>query len=445
MHINKLLFTMICFTGSLLLGQSKLVIYNNGDALIQETFSAQVNVGISEIERSNVTELINPSSVKLSTPGDVTIFEQNYRFDLVNDDALMKRYLESEVTVQLSNDEKLSGMLLSYDNRNIVIQGRTGLDIIERGRVASIRCPNPKDRLFVRPTLAWRIEAAKSAKLDFELSYLSGGMNWSAEYVAVLSNDETTMDLSSWINLSNTSGKRFQQASVKLIAGDVRRARPEFTLMQEMALTAKRSANDVVEREFFEYHLYEIGFPVNVANKESKQVQFLSPHQVQVQKRFVYESYSSSFSNIPIKLIFKNSQASGLGKPLPMGTVRLFQADTDGGLALIGEDHLKHSSVDDLVTLEVGSAFDVKAKREVVDRRSRRDKESEEDVRITLANRKGEAVEIDVIQRVAYENWKILDNSHHFEKLDSQRIRFTVTVPARSEKEISYTSVVDLR
>jgi hypothetical protein len=201
----------------------------------------------------------------------------------------------------------------------------------------------------------------------------------------------------------------------------------------------------VEERGFFEYHLYEIGFPVSVNNREEKQIQWLNPTLVQTVKRFVYENGNSTFSNLPIKIMFTNDQGSGTGVALPAGIVRLFKKDTDGALELVGEDNLKHTSKDDLVTFEVGQAFDVKGKREVVDRRSKQNKYREEDLRITLSNRKDEPVEVDVIQRIGYANWKIKNSTASFDQLDASRVKFTIPVPAGSEVVLSYTTHYDLR
>lgn len=423
-------------------GQTQLTIYNSGEALVKEKFSRQVSKGTSEIEIEKVAETLNPSSVKLSTKQDLQVLEQNYRYDLVDQNKLLKKYLGASVTVILRNEGKMSGELLSYDNSTLVLKSRNGTDIIQRSFVGTIKCPAPSERLYVRPTLAWRINSKTSGMVDFDLSYLTGGVSWKAEYVAIITEDDTEMDLSSWINLNNQSGKGYEQAKLKLVAGDLHRAQPE--MMLDMAATSRmykaQRATVVEERQFFEYHLYDIAFPVTVSNREEKQIQWLNPTVIQSQKRYVYEGRSEQFSNIPIKIMFKNDKETGTGIALPGGIVRLFKKDTDGALELIGEDNLKHTSRDDLVTLEVGEAFDVKGKREVIDRRNKPNRYNEEDVRITLANRKDEAVEIDVIQRIGYRKWKVQNASHQYSKLDASKVKFTVPVPANTEIVLTYTT-----
>ena len=433
-----LLFSLVLTIGY---GQTQLTVYNHGEALVKEQFSRQVPAGDSEIEIENVAETLNPSSVKLSSKQDLQVLEQNYRYDLVDQNKLLKKYLGAEVTVVLQNDNKMSGQLLSYDNSTLVLKSRNGTDIIQRNYVGTIKCPTPSERLYVRPTLAWTINAAKTGKFNFDLSYLTGGVSWKAEYVAVINEDDTQMDLSSWINLNNRSGKDYKKAKLKLVAGDLHRAAPQaLAMMAEDRMYKTMRAAPVETREFFEYHLYEISFPVTVSNREEKQIQWLNPTIIESQKRFVYEGTRDQFSNIPIKIMFKNDQQTGTGVALPGGIVRLFKKDTDGALELVGEDNLKHTSKDDLVTLEVGQAFDVKGKREVLDRRNKSDKYREEDYRITLANRKDVAVEVDVIQHIGYRNWKVQNASHKFTKLDASRVKFSIPVPANSEVKLNYTA-----
>ncbi|MCF7825439.1 MAG: DUF4139 domain-containing protein [Candidatus Marinimicrobia bacterium] len=443
----KVLSYLLLFT-SLTHAQTQLTVYNHGEALVKEQFSRQIQKGLSEIEIERVAETLNPSSVKLSSNQDIQVLEQNYRYDLVDQNKLLKKYLEAEVTVILQNDNKISGTLLSYDNNSLVLNSRGATDIVQRNFVGTIKCPSPTERLYVRPTLAWTLNAARSGAVTFDLSYLTGGISWRAEYVAIINSDDSEMDLSSWINLNNQSGKDYESAKLKLVAGDLHRARPEqlYDARREKAqMLAMRTMPIVEERSFFEYHLYEIAFPVSVHNREEKQIQWLNPTLVQAQKRYVYQGTQDQFTNIPITIMFTNDKKTGTGVALPGGIVRLFKKDTDGALELIGEDNLKHTSRDDLVTLEVGEAFDVKGKREVLDRRSKSDRFLEEDIRITLANRKDEAVEVEVIQTVGYGNWKVQNATHPYTKVDASRVKFTASVPANEEVVLTYTTRIDLK
>jgi len=250
--------------------QTQLTVYNHGQALVKEQFTRQLSRGTSDIEIENVAETLNPSSVKLSSKMGLQVLEQNYRYDLVDQNKLLKKYLGADVSVVLQSGKKADGELLSYDNSTLVLKTRSGTDIIQRNFVGTIKCPSPLERLYVRPTLAWSVIAEKAGAYALDLSYLTGGISWKAEYVAVINDDDTKMELSSWINLDNKSGKRYIDAKLKLVAGDLHRAQPEGAMdFAAVARLQKAGRAAVVEeRGFFEYHLYEIGFPVSVNNRE---------------------------------------------------------------------------------------------------------------------------------------------------------------------------------
>lgn len=429
----------------LAISQTQLTVYNHGQALVKEKLHRQVKAGVSELEIENVAETLNPSSVKLGSDQNIQVLEQNYRYDLVNQNKLLKKYLGAGVTVVLQNDKKVSGELLSYDNSTLVVKGKSGTDIIQREFVGSIKCPTPTERIYVRPTLSWTIRSEKTGKFDLDLSYLAGGVSWRAEYVAILNDDEDELDLSSWINLKNNSGKNYKSTKLKLVAGDLQRARPGHPQPQYMLERAAKTAQVVEERQFFDYHLYEISHLVSVNNREEKQIQWLSPTQVQAKKSYVFEGGHDQFSNLSVRIAFMNDKETGTGVALPAGVVRMFKRDTDGALELIGENNIQHTSKDDRVDLQVGRAFDVKGKKEVLDRRSKQDRYREEDYRITLANRKDMAVTVEVIQHVGYRNWRIENTNQKFEKMDASRVKFLVEVPANQEKAFTYTVYTSLK
>lgn len=429
---------------SLVFTQTQLTVYNHGQALVKEQFKRQVKAGVSELQIEDVAETLNPSSVKLGVDGSVQILEQNYRYDLVNQNKLLKKYLGAGVTVVLQNDKKVTGELLSYDNSTLVIKGKSGTDIIQREFVGSIKCPTPKERIYVRPTLSWKVRNEKAGNYNLDLSYLASGVSWRAEYVAILNDAENELDLSSWINLRNNSGKNYKGAKLKLVAGDLQRARLEG-IQADHTLERMVKAAAVEERDFFDYHLYDISYPVSVNNREEKQIQWLSPTSVKAKKSYVFQNGGNQLSNLQINISFKNDKETGTGVALPAGIVRMFKRDTDGALELIGENNIKHTSRDDEVSLQVGRAFDVKGKKEILDRRSRQDRYREEDYRITLVNRKDERVSVNVVQHVGYRNWSIKNSKERYEKLDASRLKFVIDVPANSEKVFTFTVHTSLR
>lgn len=452
--MNAILFSIMLASGVRGQNQSELrvTVYNDGQGLVKTRIQRELPRGISSIELADVATGLIPTTVKLAPardPDGLRIVEQNYRYDLVNEDQLLKKYLGSQVEVVLQNDDKVTGSLLSYTGGVIILQTRNRTEVIQRNFIANIKCPEPKERLYSKPTLEWLVEVAAPGKYPLDLSYLTKGMSWRAEYVAVLNDTENQLNLSSWINLDNHSGARFENAKLKLVAGTIHRAedRDDFGRPYAVMETRAMAKRAVEQRKFFDYHIYEVNFPVTLANKEEKQIQWLQPKDVSVVKRYYYENGNEEDSNLDVRVKFKNDEESGVGEPLPAGVVRVFKRDTDGALELVGEDNLDHTSVDDDVTLTLGEAFDVKGTRVVTDRSSKREKYHRETVEITLKNRKeNEAAPITVVENFwAYGEWKIKDNTEPFEKRSANSIEFLVTVAPKSEKIITYTLERDLR
>lgn len=430
----------------------RITVYNDGQGLVKTQLRRDLTKGVSTIELTDVASSLIPTTVKLSPIKDDTgirIIEQNYRYDLVSEEQLLNKYLGAAVEVLLRNEDKVNGDLMSYTGGTIIVKTKNGTDVIQRSFVASINCPTPREKLFIRPTLQWQVNAASAGKYLLDLSYLANGLIWKAEYVAVLNETEDVLNLSSWIDLNNTSGATYLQAKLKLVAGNIHRSRTKKFLAYDSEVMLARAApeRDVVERKFFDYHIYEVNFPVTLNDKEEKQIQWLQPKDAKVEKRYFYENGNEQESNLDVRVKFKNDKASGIGESLPAGIVRVFKRDTDGALELIGEDNLDHTSVDDDVTLTLGKAFDVKGTRVVTDQSAKREKYQCQTIQITLKNRQEkETAPVTVVENFwAYGEWEIKDNSDSFKKRSANSIEFNVTLAPKSEKTITYTLERDLR
>ena len=275
-------------------GGVALTIYNQGTALVRDRRQFAFQPGVNDLDFSDVAALIDPTSVlfkSLSDPGGTEVLEQNYEFDLVGSAALLEKYLDETISVVTEDGKVHSGTLLS-GRGDIILRTPAGeVSVIQAASVRELSFPELPDGLITRPTLAWKVLAEKAGRQDIEVTYLTGGMSWAADYVLLLDKDEGAIDLDGWISLSNTSGATFQDALLKLIAGDLQR-------LQELgyaadALEAEKAAMPtaapVEQREFFEYHLYEIPRPVTVRDNESKQIEFVSAAGVPAGKFFVYD------------------------------------------------------------------------------------------------------------------------------------------------------------
>jgi hypothetical protein len=293
-----------------------------------------------------------------------------------------------------------------------------------------------------------------------EVTYLTGGVNWQADYIIVLADDDRSIDLDGWVTLDNQSGASFPDAKLKLIAGDIHRAPTDgYVVEKEMAFgAAEAPASQVEERAFFEYHLYEIQRPVTVKDQQTKQIEFVTGSDVPAEKFFVYDGAQMRFSGyyqpiddpsygtatnkkVMVMLEFKNGEDEGLGVPLPKGKLRVYKEDTDDSTLLIGEDAIDHTPKDEQVRLYIGDAFDVVGERVQTDFKAEYDEDwLEESYEITLRNHKDEDIEVRVVEHMfRWSEWKILEESHEHIKTDSRTIEYHVPVEADGETQVTYT------
>jgi hypothetical protein len=270
------------------------------------------------------------------------------------------------------------------------------------------------------------------------VSYQTGGMSWAAEYVGQLSADETVLDLSGWASITNNSGKTYEDATLKLVAGDISRAdvRIRGGRVGELKMAVMPEA-DFQQKEFFEYHLYSLPRKATVANREIKQISLFEPTTTGVEKIYRYRPDQNQ-KQVEVVMRFINSQERGMGMPLPAGRVRMFKADDDGSLILLGEDRIKHTPKYEKVDVSVGFAFDIVAEERQVSRTRISQSVEEAVYEIELRNRKDEAVSVDVEKRL-YGFWDIISSDVPYEKKDANTLTFTVELPANEEVIVSYT------
>jgi hypothetical protein len=326
--------------------------------------------------------------------------------------------------------------------------------------------PALSDDAILKPMLTWKFRAEQPVKLDAELSYITGGMRWEAAYNLIAPEKGDTLDLIGWVTIDNQSGKTFDNATVKLMAGDVSKLQPDDDgrIRGAVAAYAGKSETDatVTEKAFDEFHLYSLARPATLHDRETKQVEFIRAAGVKARTLYVYNgaAIGSQYrgwntemirnnrdygiqSNPKVWVIkeFENSEANGLGQPLPKGRTRFYRRDeADGQLEFTGENAIDHTPKNETVKIYTGDAFDIVGERRRTDYvlNSRQD-QLEEAFEITLRNRKAEPVEVRVTERLyRWTNWEIEQKSHDFTKTDSQNIEFRVNVPADGETIVNY-------
>ena len=397
--------------------------------------------GAQDVTFTGVPELIDPTSVRLAASGgNVVINEQNYRYDLVSPQKVLERYLDLPITLWLEGGELLEGVLQSAAGDVVIREADGGISIVRLDAIERFGFSELPGGLVTRPTLVWTVTSDRAGDLPTEVSYMTGGFNWHAEYMVVIADDEKSMELSSWVSINNNSGATFEDASLKLVAGDVHRAQPPMpsrAMLMKAEVATDQAAGGFEERGLFEYHLYELSGRTTVQNSEVKQIALFEPAEASVATRLVYDPRIDA-DNVTAMLEFTNSEKSGLGMPLPAGKVRVFTRDTDGAVEFIGEDRIDHTPKDDDVRLTLGSSFDITAERRVMDTRRISARVREETVEIELRNRKDKPVAVTAIERM-WGDWEIVKSSDTFTKKDATTAECEVSIPADTTKTIIFT------
>lgn len=437
-----------------------LTVYNQGSALVRDTRTVTLAAGRNALDVTDVAELIDPTSVQIvsvTDPAGTRIVEQNYLFDLVDPDVLVSRFVDQPVRVTAADGTTFDGVLLSGRMGSIILRAADGGVLsIARDQVRDLRFPSLPGGLITRPTLRWLIDSAAEGEQMLELTYLTHGIGWSADYLVVLGRDQASVAVSGWITLTNTSGAAYPDATVKLVAGDVRRLpAPQAENMGGLAKRALAAAPTVEQREFFEYQLYEIEHPVTVGNSETKQVEFVSAAAIPARTHYriapqpmggprpLIDRALGTRGRVPIGawLEFDTGAGSGLNADLPAGRMRVYQPDVDGTALLIGENAIAHTPNGERITLQLGDAFDLVGEREQVDFKLIGDTVIDETFAIRLRNRKDDdTVEIRVFERLfRWADWEILSASLPYEKHDARTIEFRPSVPPGEEVIVRYT------
>jgi hypothetical protein len=430
-----------------------VTVYNKNVALVKEVRDLEMDKGSSALRFMDVAAKINPKTTylkSLSQPDLLTIFEQNYEYDLISPDKLMEKYVGKEVQLIEQNEqflEKKTNALLLSMNQGPIYKIEDKISIGHSGRVILPKLP---ENLVSRPTLVWLLSNEGDKKHNVEVSYLTSGLNWLCDYVASVNEKDTSMGLTGWVTIENRSGATYENALLKLVAGEIHLA-PErdWAVPEKRYAVAAAEAPRFAEEEFFEYHLYTLDRRTTIKDNQTKQMNLFTVSEVPVNKklliignRYYYRSRMGTIAQnqkVDTYLDFKNSQENNLGIPLPKGTVRVYKKDKSGALQFIGEDRIDHTPKDETLQLKVGTAFDVVSDRIQTDFKTikigRYDYESAYEIKIR--NHKDKAVDVIVREPIPGE-WALLENSHEYEKIDAHTIEFKVTIPPNDRVSITY-------
>jgi hypothetical protein len=429
-----------------------VTIYNQDLGLVKDVRELEFQKGKSVVEFTDVAAQIDPTSVhfKPVEPGDrIEILEQNYQYDLVSSAKILQKYIDKEIELftkgggASDQDKSYKGTLLAYSDENLTLKEPEGaIRIVRLNEVRDIYFPSLPEGLITKPTLVWLLDSQVSGKRKAEVSYLTSGINWHAEYVAVVDQLDQNLELAGWVSIDNRSGATYEEAKVKLIAGEIHRVTeqaPPPRLGKGAMVEMAAAAPQFEEKPFFEYHLYTLLRPSTIKDNEIKQVSLFPTTNVKVKKIFTYDGAREE-KNVKVELEFTNSQAEGLGMPLPAGKIRVYKADVDKSLEFVGEDLIDHTPKDEKVRVFLGNAFDIVGERKRTDFKQISQDVSEESYEIKLRNHKEEAVEVVVVEHLYYyANWEITESNFTYQKKDANTIEFKIPLAKDEEKIINYT------
>jgi hypothetical protein len=430
-----------------------VAIYNDSLALIKEVRRLDLDRGVNDIALRDVSARMRPetASLRALSGAPLRLIEQNFDFDLLTPQKLLEKYVGQSVGVIRTNPatgvETRENAQVLATNNGVVLRFA---DRIETGVPGRLTFPGVPANLRDRPTLVVKLDSPAAGRQTAELSYLSGGLSWRADYVAELGADETKMDLAGWVTLTNQSGTAYENAKLQLVAGDVNRVQEDFGRpVMAKSMVAAAPMREMAREEVFDYHLYTLGQPTTIRDNQTKQVALLSANAVPVRKEYLltgegwyYQAQATDLGQkqkIAVFLEFDNA-GGDLGKPLPKGVVRVYKKDSKGNAIFIGEDAIDHTAKNDRVRLKMGNAFDVTATRKQTNFKqlaSRPNPVYETAWRIEFNNAKDQAVIVKVVEPVPGD-WEITSASQPHEKGDAHSAVWRVKVPAGGKQVLEY-------
>lgn len=435
-----------------------VTIYNGDLALVKDQRRVNLDNGQNALALRDVSAQIRPETALLrSLNGQLQTLEQNFDYDLLSPEKLLEKYIGQTVQVIRTNpatgaETVESAQVLAANNGTVLKMGNR----IETGIPGRIVYPDVPENLRDRPTLVTSLISKQSGPQDIELSYLTHGLGWKADYVAELNATEDRLDLSGWVTLSNTSGTAYRNAKLQLVAGDVNQveqARPvPMASMRKNQIMVADAMPAMAEESLLEYHLYSLERPTTLAENQTKQVALLSAQAIPVRKELVLRGspyyYQSSQGDLGQKLKagvfveFDNKESAKLGKPLPKGIMRVYKKDSQGNAQFVGEDRIDHTAKNETVRLKLGDAFDVTASKKQTDFKklpnpAKGNSQFESTYEIVVKNAKTEPVKLKVVEPIPGD-WSMLSQSHPATKSSSNTATWNLSIPAESSVTLTY-------
>ncbi len=433
-----------------------VTVYNQNLGLVKDRRSLNLEKGMFHLEFMDVASGIDPTTVHIRSLTDadaLAVHEQNYEYDLLSPQKLLEKYVGKEVELREINpetgEEKIARVTVLSTNDGLIYRTSDGItfDLSRGGSVFSKWFfPGIPENLISKPTLVWLLDSGRKGIQEVEVSYLTSGINWKADYVGLLNESDTGMDLTSWVTIDNRSGATYRDARLKLVAGDIHRAerRPVYAdgRMEETRLT---SVPRFEEEAFFEYHLYSLDRTTTIKENQTKQMTLFDAPGIKVKKKYTFKS-SGRFQvrwvepvedKVGVYLEIENRKSAGMGLPLPAGVFRVYKEDADGSVQFLGEDRIDHTPVDEDFEIKIGSAFDIVAERVQTDYTKIGDRVYESAYEISIRNHKEEGIVVEVLELIPGD-WEILESNYKYDKKKANEVSFSIPVAAKKEAKLTY-------
>ncbi len=435
-----------------------LTIYNGNLALIRDVRQIHLQPGVAPLRFEDVASSINPATVhfrSLTAPSRLSVIEQNYEYDLLDPQKLLQKYVGREIT--LVRPETDAGSTRWVDTKAVLLADnggpvwKIGNEIVTGMAADSYRFPDLPENLYSRPTLVWTLDNRGAEAQRVEASYLANSMNWNADYVLTVGRDEKNADLDGWVTLINNSGAAYNNARLQLVAGQLHRTQQPMNMKAmagALSAVADEAKQQFAQEAFSEYHLYTLNRRTSIQNDESKQISLLNATNIPVEKYFLVQGQPYYYRNpqgignaipqpVQVYYRFKNEDKEGLGMPLPAGTIRAYESDSQGGTQFVGEDNISHTPKDETLRIHVGDAFDVICERKQMDYKRLASNLYELEYQISLRNHKVSPVTVEVREPVGGD-WEVVNSNYTPAKLDSTTLGFTIPVEKDGSATLDY-------
>ena len=427
-------------------GDVSVTIYQNGQSLVQDVRRLNIPKGRSRQEFPDVSASIRPETVTLSGPG-IGIVEQNFDYDLLTPAKLMEKAVGQTVTLIRTNpatgrESRVRAKVLAA-NGGVVLQIGNTIEVLrDDGLPVRVIFDRVPPNMRARPTLSVTVEA-QGGRVPANLSYLTPGLGWKADYVTLFDDKSKTIDVQGWVTLTNNTGTSYRNANILLVAGNTNRGGGRRGGIRWPTGTIDQAGTESNNRERLgDFYLYPLSERTTVANAQQKQVSFLDVKRAPARKAYEFTNgwlRSGDFRSASSVLKFSTSRGGGLGDQLPSGVMRVYMRDQRGDPQFIGESRIENTPMGSSMSIRTGEAFDVKVKTVTVERKRINSRRWRTKMSYEITNARPEAITVDLAQSGLWGDVRVTEQSMEGTRISADKLEWKVPVPANGKAMVTAT------